>query len=187
MSEIEQFEKEWNERQLGLQSLFNKADEMHLHGTIPFAAGIELGGTPDVLSFSNYNNGKLFVTCELVGSEGQKPNKQGQYELAICHFDNENWGVNIITKLSYYTLENEINHGETMDIKPFTPFLSNIVAVIFKDIGHFSYFNNTANVICCIGITKKELKWCWENGAEAFFQKIPKDYIFTEKRRKSFV
>jgi hypothetical protein len=187
MSEEEQFEKQWKEREAGLESLFDKADEMVLHGVIPFFAGIEMGGTPDLISFSNYNDGKLYVTCELVGSEEQKPNKNGQYELAICHKDGEEWGVDIICKLAHYTLDEELNHGETMDIKPMTPRWSGIVAFLFKDIGHFTFFGKPANVVCCIGITKRELKWCWKNGGNTFFHKMPEGYIYTEKKRKSFI
>ena len=187
MDEAEEFEKEWDERQAGLETLFGKADEMHLHGLIPFLAGIEMGGTPDLLSFSHYNQGKLYVTCELVGSEEQRPNRNGQYELAVCHRGEENWGVDIICQLAHYTLGSEINHGETMDIKPMTPRWSKIVACVFKDIGHFEYFGKPANVICCIGITKRELRWCRENGSKSFLQKAPKGYIYSEKRRKSFV
>jgi hypothetical protein len=79
MDEAEPFEKQWNERPGGLESLFGKADEMVLHGVILFQMGTEMGGTPDVLSFSSYVDGKLHVTCELVGSEEQKPNNHGRW------------------------------------------------------------------------------------------------------------
>jgi len=171
-----------------LESVFGKSDETHLHGVIPFSLGYDMGGTADVISFSDhYQGAKLYVTCELVGNDDQRPNSKGQYELAVCHKEEEGWPVDLILNLAHYSLESAMDHGQTMDVDPATPQDSDISALIFKRIGEYDAFGKPANVICCIGITKKELDYCFENGSEALFSQLPERYILTEKNRKSFV
>ena len=176
------------ERQRGLELLLGPADDVHLHGVIPFLAGLELGGTPDVLTFSSYTDlGKLYVTCELVGTEEQLPNELGQYELAVCQKEPETWGLDLILKLSYYTLESPINHGETMDIGAAVPEGSNISAFLSRCLGMYTAFARKANVICCVGITERELEYCFEHGPSSLLKRMPQDYILTETKRDDFV
>jgi hypothetical protein len=170
----------------GLESALGPADDVYLHGVVPFFVGLESGGTPDVVAFSNYDpNGKLYVTCELVGTKDQVPNECGQYELAVCQAEPEEWGLDLVLKLAYYTLVSPLEHGETMDIGPVVPQESNIAAFLFKRIAEYEAFGKPANVICCIGITKRELDHCFEHGSSDLFDKMPKDY--TETKRKDFV
>ena len=155
-----------------------------VHATIPFDIGLDLSGSPDVVTFSEYTNGKLYVTADLIGSE-QRPNSRGSYELAVAHQGQEDWGVDIICSLAYYTLENVIDHGETMDIEEAVPDGSTIAALLFKRIAVFEHIGKPANVICCIGITKDELGFCFEHGTEELLKRFPKNYVLTEMYRKS--
>ncbi|MEW6534566.1 MAG: suppressor of fused domain protein [Candidatus Auribacterota bacterium] len=170
----------------GLEATFGKSDDIHLHALVPFEYGIHLGGSPDIVSFSGFTSGKLYVTTELIGYTDQKPNSEGNYELAIAHKGDEDWGVNIICRLAYYTLDNVLEHGETMDIANVTPDGSTIVALLFKRIASFQFQGNPANVICCIGITQHELDLCFKQGSTALLKKLPQDYVLTELYRESY-
>ena len=187
MSDDKEWQEIWDARMMGLESTFGKCDKTHLHSTIPFDLGIDLGGSPDVISFSGFTNGKLYVTADLIGCADQKPNSHGNYELAVAHQGDEDWGVDIICRLAYYTLNNEIDNGETMDIGEATPEGSTIEALLFKRIASFDFQGKPANVICCIGITKSELDYCFEQGIEALFEKLPKEFVLTDLYRKSYV
>jgi hypothetical protein len=127
------------------------------------------------------------VTCELVGTKEQIPNECGQYELAVCQAEPEDWGLKCILTLAYYTLEKPLQHGETMDISPLVPEGSDISAFLFKRIAKYEAFGRPANVICCIGITKKELEHCFKEGSDSLIGKMPSHYVLTETKRESFV
>lgn len=176
------------ERIRGLESVFGLSDEMHLHGVIPFFVGLENGGTPDAITFSGFNqDGKLHVSCELVGNPAQPANRDGQYELAVCFPEADSWALNLMLKLCHYTLETPLNHGETMDIGPAVPKGSPISALAFRKIGSYTAFGKPASVICCIGITKRELKFARQHGAEALFALMPDRFILTSSDRSEFV
>lgn len=184
MSDEDSWEMLWDARIKGMEKTFGPHDENVLHGTIPFHLGQDLGGSPDVVMFSKYTDGRLYVTADLIGSE-QVPNSAGNYELAVVHKDEENWGVNIICQLAYYTLENPIDDGETMDIGSATPDGSSIKAFLFRRIAEFNVQENKANVICCIGITGPELTYKQKNGSAALIEKLGKSFLLTDLYRAS--
>ena len=187
MTDEEMWEEIWNARMRGLEASFGKCDDTVLHAVVPFELGLNVDGSPDVVSFSNFTSGRLYVTAELIGSESQKPNSHGNYELAIAHQGDEKWGVDIICRLAYYTLDNVIEDGETMDIEEATPDGSTIEVLLFKQIASFDFRGSPANVICCVGITKDELEFCFEQGSSALIKKMPKNYVLTDFYRKSFL
>lgn len=178
------WEKLWDARVKGMENTFGTHDPSVLHGTIPFHLGQDLGGTPDVLLFSGYTDGRLYVTADLIGSE-QVPNSSGNYELAVVHKSEEDWGVSIICQLAYYTLENPIEDGETMDIGSATPEGSSIEAFLFRRIADFDVLGNSANVICCIGITGAELAYKHKNGSKALIEKLGDKFLLTDLYRGS--
>ena len=134
--------------------------------------------------FSSYTDGKLFVTADLIGSK-QAPNSAGKYELAVVHKGEEDWGVNIICQLAYYTLEKPIDDGETMSIGSATPEGSSIEAFLFRRIAEFDVLGNNANVICCIGITGAELKYKQKNGSTSLINKLGNKFLHTDLYRNS--
>ncbi|NMC21830.1 MAG: suppressor of fused domain protein [Thermogutta sp.] len=182
--ETDDWQRVWDARMAGLERHFGKCDQTVLHAAIPFEFGLNMGGSPDVVMFSRYTTGKLYVTAGLIGS-GQKPNSRGNYELAVVHQGDEDWGVGIICRLAYYTLDNVIDHGQTMDVAEATPEGSTIAALLFKRIADFEVLGKPANVICCIGITKDELEYALEQGTAKLFQRLPSGYLLTDLRRKS--
>lgn len=184
MSEEDRWEALWDARIKGMEKIFGPHDEAVLHGTIPFHLGHDLGGTPDVVMFSNYTDGKLYVTAELIGSD-QAPNSAGNYELAVVHRGDEDWGVNVICQLAYYTIVNPIDDGETMDIRSATPKDSLIEAFLFRRIAKFDVQDISGNVICCIGITGSELEYKQRKGSEALIQKLGNNFLLTDLYRAS--
>jgi len=187
MSEDRSFEDVWDERLKGMKRFFGEPDNTVLHGTIPFYLGQDMGGSPDVVKFSKFTDGILYVTSELIGYENQARNSCGQYELAIVHPNNEEWGIDIICQLAYYTIENPIEDLETMDIGPVTPDDSTIEGFLFRRIAEFEFFGSPANVICCVGITKEELKFKHDFGSEVLVDRIGKDFYLTDLYRNSFI
>jgi hypothetical protein len=186
MSEKDSWEALWDARIKGMEKTFGPHDETVLHGSIPFYLGQDVGGTPDVVMFSKYTGGRLYVTADLIGS-GQSPNSAGNYELAVVHKGEEDWGVNIICQLAYYTLETPIDDGETMDIGSATPEGSSIEAFLFRRIAEFDVQDIRGNVICCIGITGSELAYKHKNGSEALIQRLGNNFLLTDLYRESKV
>ncbi|MDJ0809386.1 MAG: suppressor of fused domain protein [Desulfobacterales bacterium] len=181
------FEEVWDERLNGMTRFFGEADNIVLHGTIPFYLGQEMGGSPDFVKFSNFTDGILYVTSELIGYEQQVPNTHGRYELAIVHPTDEEWGVNIICQLAYYTLETPIEDLETMGIGSATPEDSTIEGFLFRQIANFEFFGNSANVICCVGITGDELEFKHDHGSDALVERIGKNFYLTDLYRTSLL
>ncbi|MCU7858969.1 MAG: suppressor of fused domain protein [Candidatus Thiodiazotropha sp. (ex Lucinoma kastoroae)] len=186
MSEEDNWEELWDARMQGMEKTFGPHDDSVLHGTIPFHIGQDLGGSPDVVMFSKYTDGKLYVTADLIGSE-QTPNSAGNYELAVVHKGDEDWGVNIICQLAYYTLENLIDDGETMDIGSATPEDSSMEALLFRRIAQFDVLGIKSNVICCIGITGPELEYSHKKGSTALIMKLGNDFLGTDLYRESII
>jgi hypothetical protein len=174
-------EEMWEERISGMSKLFGEPDDQIGHSVIPFY----LGGGPDIVVFCGFAAGKLYVTCDLVGSDEQPPNSHGQYELAVLHEKGEQWGVDIIFRLARYTTESVIDDLHTMDIRPAAPEGSTIVAFLFRRIGDFRYFGQPANVICCVGITEEELRFAQECGGEALVKALGPDFLLTDLWRDS--
>jgi len=188
MSEQDPTEDELEIRLRGLESVFGAADETLLHGLIPFFFGLEAGGRADVVTFSAYDpDGILYVTCELVGNPDQPANSAGQYELAVCQPDGEQWALDLILGLAHYTLETPLDHGHTMDLAGAAPKDSDIVGFVFKRIAEYVAFDAPANVICCIGITQAELDHCLAHGSASLFEAMPDGYVLTTERRAGFV
>lgn len=164
--------------------IFSSQDENVLHGSTPFDFGQEVGGSPDVVKFSQFTEGILYVTADLIGSN-QVENAAGNYELAVVHQEEEDWGVGVICQLAYYTLDNPIDDGETMSVGSAVPEGSSIEAFLFRRIAEFDVFGSKANVICCIGITGPELAYQQENGSSALVDKLGKDHFVTDLCRQS--
>jgi hypothetical protein len=78
----------------------------------------------------------------------------------ICQRPDAEWGAGIISRLAYYTLEAELNPGETMDLGDASPDGSSIVAFLFFDYARFEVRRRSAGLLLCVGITDDELHAC---------------------------
>ena len=148
-----------------------------------------MGGAADVVFFRRHIPGRVSVTSELIGCDEQIPNRFGVYELMICHRDDEAWGPNLISQLAHYTLEAELNPGETMDIGPATPPGSTIAALLFLEYARFTVRGKQAGLLLCLGITKDELKVCRKGRHQEIVEALKKANVFpyTDLSRPSAV
>ncbi len=150
----------WNARIAAMEALLGKSDDIVGHAPVPFDLGADIGGAADIVFFRGHVNGVIAATSELIGNNEQLPNDQGNYELAIGHRADDEWGPRIISQLAHYTLQAALNPGETMEIGPATPDGSTIAAFLFCDYGRFQVLGRNAGLLLCIGITSKELSFC---------------------------
>ena len=178
----------WDARVAAMENVLGKSADTVGHGVIPFQFGPEMGGAADIVYFHNHIDGVVAATSELIGSDDQPPNKQGNYELMVCSRDaDDEWGPNIISQLAHYTLEAVLNPGETMDIGPATPEGSTIAALLFCDYGRFTVRDRKAGLLLCLGITADELSEC-RKGNRPLVEAALKEsgvYPFTDLFRKS--
>jgi hypothetical protein len=110
--------------------------------------------------FREHVPGIVYATSELIGDDRQVQNALGNYELAICHRTEQQWGVETISSLAYYTLDARVEPGQTMDIGPAVPAGSAISAFLFADFGRVSVRGRKAGLLLCVGITPDKLSAC---------------------------
>ena len=150
----------WHARSEVLAKQFGPPDELIGHAVIPFDLGFELGGAADILYFRRHIRGTVGITASLIGRNDQVANSLGNYELAICHKANEEEGLDLISKLAYYTRDAVIEPGETMDLGTAVPEGSTVCALLFAEFARFEIRGRRAGVLLCIGITRDELIAC---------------------------
>jgi hypothetical protein len=150
------------------------------HARRPFA----FGGQADVLAFYHHLKGAVYVTAELTG----KPDScYADYELMICHQSQQDWGPNVISRLAPYTLQAYVGAGESMDINSVTPPGSQIKAFLFDTYATFTLLGQENELRLCIGITKPELQYKMQHGAEKLLALLKRHgvYPFTDLERDS--
>lgn len=179
----------WDNRLVALQKILGPSSDRVRHSLIPFALLPELGGAADILYFENHIPGTAVVTAELIGCEDQIENELGMYELVICHRRNEevDWGADLIGRLASYTLEAELNPGETMDLGPIAPTDSKIVALLFVEYARVEILSKACGLLLCIGITKEELRECRAGRSDELLVKLKEAGVFpyTDLKRDS--
>jgi hypothetical protein len=150
----------WDARVAAIEQILGPSHDMVGHAVIPFDFGADIGGAPDIIYFKQHLKGVVSVTSELIGHDEQIQNDLGNYELMVCHRDDEPWGENIIKRLAYYTLKAKLNPGETMDIASAVPDDSTIAALLFFSYAAFKVRGRKAGLLLSVGITEDELKIC---------------------------
>ena len=182
-----------------MESVLSKSDDTVGHATIPFEIGVqfrdenrddlvaEVGAGADIIKFRNHVDGVGYATAELIGRDDQVRNKLGNYELLIFHREDEEWGPDIISRLSFCTCDAKLNPGETMHIGSATPDGSTVNAFLFFNYGTFRVRGRKAGLLLCLGITSEELAAC-RSGKRNQVEKALKTndvYPFTDLCRES--
>lgn len=170
----------WDARADALAMVLGRAYDNVFHAPHPFA----LGGNADVMAFYHHLKGVVYITAELTG----KPDAcYADYELMICHRSQRDWGPNAISHLAPYTQQAYIGAGESMDIDAATPVESQIKAFLFETYAKFTLFGHDNELRLCIGITKPELQFKMEHGADRLLALLKRHsvYPFTELERDS--
>ena len=125
------------EIQKQIETVLGQPSDTVLHSVVPFQMGWDIGGRADVYIFKNHIKGEVYLTADLIG-EKQVKNSIGNYELMICHPEQQDWGANLISNLAYYTMDASLNTGETMDLGGnFLLENSEIKALIFSKYADF--------------------------------------------------
>ncbi len=177
----------WNARMVALEAILGKSADKVFHSPIPFS----IGGGADVLIFPNYQQGVAYVTTDMTGPlSAQPPNWTAKYELMICVHEEAAWPMSLLSGLSRYTLESQLNPGDTMDCPIFQN--SELAALLFtlpEPVHEFSVLGEPAMLLLCIGITAAELELARREGDDALVSrlKLEKIFPFTELTRRSCV
>jgi len=174
------WEEVWDARADALAKIFGQSHGDVLHAPHPFV----LGGQADVMVFNHHLDGVVYVTAELTGKLDAC---YADYELMICHRSANDWGPNAISRLAPYTQEAYIAGGESMDIDSATPQQSRIKAFLFDTYATFALFGHENEVRLCIGITKAELAFKMQHGADELLGLLKRHgiYPFTDLDRDS--
>jgi hypothetical protein len=181
-TEDDDWQEVWDARLAAISDVLGQPYNSIYHAPHPF----QLGGHADVAAFPDHRNGIAYVTVELSG----KPTAcYADYELMICHRQPSDWGPNVISRLAPYTQQAYIHPGDSMDIDDATPASSEIKAFVFNDYASFQLFGETFQLRLCIGITKAELKYKMDNGAEQLVAMLKEGdvYPFTDLDRRSII
>lgn len=187
--DADEFQRWWDARISAMENVLGKSHDMHGHAVVPFQFGPEMGGAADIVYFHEHIDGIVSVTSELIGCDEQRFNTLGNYELMVCHRGEEEWGPNIISQLAHYTLEAELNPGETMDIGPAVPDGSSIHALLFLEYARFPVLGRDCGLLLCLGITAEELAKCREGRLPEVEAALKQRnvYPYTELYRESVV
>lgn len=178
-----------DEIQEQIENVLGKHFDTVLHSPVPFDMGFDIGGGADVYIYKNHIDGEVYLTTDLIGKK-QAKNSIGNYELMICHSDKQDWGSNLISKLSYYTLDASLNSGETMNLGGnFVLENSDIKALIFSKYTDFKVKGKKYGILLIVGITSDELEWAKENGGENLIIKLKVAGVYpkTDFNRKSIL
>jgi hypothetical protein len=91
----------------------------------------------------------------------------------------------VISRLAPYTQQAFIGQGESMDIDSATPAQSRIKAFLFDTYATFTLFGEENELRLCIGITKPELEFKLQHGAEKLLELLRRHgvYPFTDLDR----
>lgn len=165
-------------RVAAMETILGPSDDVVGHSTIPFDLGADIGGGADIVFFRNHLDGVGYATSELIGRDEQIPSKIGNYELLVFHRDDNRWGANVISKLSFYTCKAVLNPGATMEIGSATPEESTIAAFLFCDYGRFEVLGRDAGLLLCIGITADELSACRSGNSVGVIAALKEAEIF---------
>jgi hypothetical protein len=177
------------EIQKQIEVILGQHSDTVLHSVVPFEMGWDIGGGADVYVYKNVIKGEAYLTADLIGKK-QAKNAIGNYELMICHPEQQSWGANLISNLAYYTIESSLNSGETMDLGGnFLLKDSEIKALIFSKYADFKVKGKKYGILLAIGITSDELNWAKENGGEKLISKLKEKGIYpiTDLKRKSII
>lgn len=186
----------WDARLAAMVRVLGEADDAVRHALVPIELGGEAGGAADILCFRRHLDGAgggfAYATCDLIGRPQQRANAQGQYELMVCHRQEEEDGPQLIARLACYTLEPPpeggiLGPGETMDIGPATPPGSTVAAFLFCDYARLAVEGQRAGLLLCLGITRDELKACRRGRRQEVEAALKAKGVwpFTEWKRKS--
>jgi hypothetical protein len=181
----EQYDKDYEEKEKGLEVVLGKMYGMVGHAIIPF----EVGGAVDMYYFPNHIQGTGFATMELLDPKGNgpKPNRLGTYELVA--FTKELYNESeksptafnlierrvcgIFTTIGNYSFQAVLNPNETCEVP--TDGEENRCLVFDNyqpDNKQFKIGDRNHHLLLCLEVFRSEMEFARQNGSEELFNKL---------------
>ncbi|MES1216378.1 MAG: hypothetical protein ABUT20_12755 [Bacteroidota bacterium] len=181
----EQYDKDYEEKEKGLEAVLGKMYGMVGHAIIPFA----VGGAVDMYYFPNHIQGTGFATMELLdpNGDGPKPNRLGTYELVA--FTKEPYNENektptafnlierrvcgIFTTIGNYSFQAILNPNETCEIPTDDEDNKCLVFDNYQPSNkEFVIGNRKHHLLLCLEVFRSEMEFARENGSKMLFDKL---------------
>jgi len=180
----EQYDKDYEQKQQGLEAILGKMHDMVGHSIVPFY----MGGSVDLYYFLNHIEGTGFATMELLDIEGNGPlsNEIGTYELVAFtkqqyNEDKDNQtNFNLIqrricgnlTAVGGYSYETIFNPGDTYE-STFGEDDENRYMILDNYIPEnkeFKVGDRMHHLLLCVEIFESEMEFACENGSDELFE-----------------
>lgn len=182
----EQYDRDYEQKQQGLEAILGKMHNMVGHSIVPFY----MGGSVDLYYFLNHIKGTGFATMELLDLEGNGPlpNELGTYELVA--FTREQYSedrnsqspFNVIatrirdnlTAVGGYSYETVFNPGDTYE----SVFGENdenrymILDNYIPENEEFKVGERKHHLLLCMEIFKSEMDFARAKGSEKLFKRL---------------
>jgi hypothetical protein len=186
----EEYEKDYELKEQGLENVLGKMHELVGHALIPF----EIGGAVDMYYFPNHIAGTGFATMELIDPDGNgpKPNSFGTYELVAFtkhsyKSDDEAESpfslaerriCGIFTTIGKYSFQAVLKPGDTCEVPGDDEKNKCVVFDIYQPDGkEFKIGDRQHHLLLCVEIFKSEMDFARENGSKNLFELLrQKDY-----------
>ena len=184
----EQYDKDYELKQQGLEKILGKMHDMVGHSVVPFY----MGGSVDLYYFLHHIKGTGFATMELLDIEGNGPlpNELGTYELLAFtknYYDEGSDGGSAFNLIQSRICENLTAVGNYSYETVFDP--GDTYESIFGDndeerymiFDHYAPGNTDFNVgkrrhylLLCMEIFKREMEFSWDNGSDELIDLLKK-------------
>ncbi len=195
----EEWERHYEEKQIGLEKILGKMNDLVGHAIIPF----DIGGTVDMYYFLNSPfPGTAFATMELIQPDGSGPipNKNGTYELIAftkeLFNNNENTAFSLIerricgifTIIGFYSSQAKLQPGETCEL-PYEgePNRCVIFSEYKPDGKDFEIGKSKHNLLLVMEVFRDEMEYSRENGSVELMKKLKEKgvYPYSDLNRES--
>ena len=173
----DQYDKDYEEKEIGLENVLGKMHGMVGHAIVPFA----VGGAVDMYYFPNHIKGTGFATMELLDPEGNgpEPNRLGTYELVA--FTKEVYNESeetqtafnlierrvcgIFTTIANYSFQAVLNPNETCEVP--VDGEENRCLIFdnyLPDNREFKIGDKMHHLLLCLEVFKSEMEFARKNG-----------------------
>lgn len=188
----EEYEKDYDLKTEGLESVLGKMHNFVGHAIIPFS----IGGAVDMYYFPNHIKGTGFATMELLDPDGNgpMPNRLGTYELvAFTKYDYnqsddhqtlfnpiERRACGFLTQIGLYSFQAILNPKETIEI---TNGKNEENTYLIFDLYNphdkkFLIGNREHHLLLCMQLFKREMDYARQNGSEELFKILKEKGIY---------
>jgi hypothetical protein len=174
----EQYDKDYEEKEKGLEDVLGKMYGMVGHAIIPFS----VGGAVDMYYFPNHIQGTGFATMELLDPDGNgpKPNRLGTYELVAFTKEpyNESGEIQttfnlierricgIFTTIGNYSFQAVLNPNETCEVPTGGEENRCLLFDNYQcDNKEFKVGARKHHLLLCLEIFRSEMEFARKNGS----------------------